>query len=139
MLRLKLSGKKKQNRLENSANAVKKRKKFILENIKTNNSEEADKPGISLTRENMPDTFLRQTCFQLPTKYCQCCLKARRQCLTWGRCLTVFRIIFGGQRYRTEQPEGSVNCKETDPLILYTTIPTGGECNDMLYLSKGAR
>ena len=72
---------------------IAKHKKVILENIKTNNSGEEDKPGVSLARENRPDMFLRKTPFQSPTKYCACCAKAKRECLTWGRCLTVFRII----------------------------------------------
>ena len=94
MLRLKLSGKKKHNRQQNCTNVLNdKMQKLILEYIKTNNSGEADKPRGSLSRENKPDTYLRKTCFQSTPKYCACCAKARRECLTWERCLTVFRII----------------------------------------------
>ena len=94
-LRLKLSGKKKTKLAEKQRKCIESRnaKTLILENIKTNNSGEADKPGVSLARENRSDMFLRKTHFQLPAKYCACCAKARRECLTWGRCLTVFRII----------------------------------------------
>ena len=93
-LGLKLSGKKKQNRPQNGANALNREtQKLILENIKTNNSGEADKPRVSLARENRPDTFLRKNRFQFAQNYCACCAKARRECLTWGRCLAVFRII----------------------------------------------
>ena len=115
MLGLKLSGKKKQSWPQNAANVLnRERKKLILENIKTNNSGKADKPRVSLARENRPDTFLRKNLFQWQPNYCPCCASARRECLTWGRYLTLFRIISElGQRYRTEQLEGSVNYKET--------------------------
>ena len=101
-----------------------KRKKHILENIKTNNLEEADKPRGSLSIENRPDTFLRKTHFQSLLKYCACCVKARRECLTKGKyCISQFSALFlnRGQRYGTKQPEGSVNCRkhQVDPLIIY--------------------
>ena len=76
--------------------------KLILENIKTNNSGEADKPRVSLARENRPDTFFRKTHFQ----WCVCWAKARRECLKRGRCLTVFSFISEqGLEYYTELPE----------------------------------
>ena len=58
-LRLKLSGKKKMKLSKKTAQThlIAKRKKVILENIKTNNSGEEDKPRVSLARENRPDTF----------------------------------------------------------------------------------
>ena len=36
-----------------------------MENIKTNNSGEADKPGESLARENRLDTFLKHVVYWL--------------------------------------------------------------------------
>ena len=93
-LGLKLSGKKKTKSAAKRCKCIKSRNtKNILENIKTNNSGEADKPRVSLARENRPDTFLRKNHFQFAQNYCACCAKARRECLTWGRCLAVFRII----------------------------------------------
>ena len=100
---------------------IAKRKKLILENVKTNNSGEADKNRVSLARENRLDTFLRKTCFQSPPKCCACCAKARRECLTWERCLAVFRII--SQQAPEIQPEGSFNCKETPSRPTNTIYP----------------
>ena len=94
MLGLKFLERKNQNRPQNSANVLNREtQKLILENIKTNNSGEADKPGVSLARENSLDAFLRKNHFQSPPNYYACCAKAIRECLTWERYLTLFRNI----------------------------------------------
>ena len=93
-LGLKLSGKKKTKLAAKRRKCIKSRNaKNILENVKANNSGEADKPRVSLARENRLDTFLRKNRFQWPPNYCACCARARRECLTWGRCLALFRMI----------------------------------------------
>ena len=68
--------------------------KTRLGNIKTNNSGEADKPRVSLARENRPDTFLRKKSLSVTTEVVRMLREGKKRVFDMGKMSRTFQDNF---------------------------------------------